>query len=177
MPGEQLRVTEGKDRGQAVEVDGELHIGRAATQAEGRLGDDPMLSRQHAKISRAANGQLTIEDLGSANGTFVNDERIDSARTLALGDLVRVGHTVLQVTDASGGVPEKTRLEGAPLRGRPRRPRPARSCWWPRAWPRASGSRWRTSSWSDAPWARTAGSATTPSSPAAMRAWRATAGA
>ncbi len=113
MPGEQLLVTEGKDRGEAVEVEGELHIGRAATQTEGRLGDDPMLSRQHAKITRAPNGQLTIEDLGSANGTFVNDERIDSERTLGLGDLVRVGHTVLQVTDPSGGVPERTRLEGA----------------------------------------------------------------
>ena len=114
MPGEQLRVTEGKEHGKAVEVEAELNIGRAATDAEGRLGDDPLLSRRHAKVARAANGQLTIEDLGSANGTFVNNEQIQAQRALALGDLVRVGSTVLQVTDAAGRVPEKTRMEGVP---------------------------------------------------------------
>lgn len=124
MPGEQLRVTEGKERGKAVEVEAELSIGRAATDPEGRLGDDPLLSRRHAKVGRSADGRLTIEDLGSANGTFVNDERIESPRTLGLGDLVRVGHTVLQVTDAAGRVPERTRLEGVPTGPHPA-PEPA----------------------------------------------------
>jgi len=109
MVGEQLRVIEGKERGKRLSVDGDLLIGRVAPEDEGRLGDDPEISRRHAYVSRRADGQLTIEDLGSANGTFVNDERIDAPRVLDLGDVVRVGKSVLQVADRSGAVPEESR--------------------------------------------------------------------
>src|SRR5215212_353345 len=108
MAGEQLRVTEGKERGKRVRVDTDLLIGRTATEEDGRLGDDPEISRRHARVSRGADGQLTIEDLGSANVTFVNGERIDVPRALDSGDVVQVGQTVLQVTDVSGVVPERT---------------------------------------------------------------------
>src|SRR5262245_42907153 len=37
---------------------------------------DKMLSRQHARIVRDGNGGLTVEDLGSRNGTFLNGERL-----------------------------------------------------------------------------------------------------
>ncbi len=110
MAGEQLRVTEGNARGGSLEVEADLLIGRAAPDDEGRLGDDPEISRRHALVSRGAGGALTIEDLGSANGTFVNGERIDAPRGLDLGDSVTMGQTVLQVTDASGRVPEPTQL-------------------------------------------------------------------
>jgi pSer/pThr/pTyr-binding forkhead associated (FHA) protein/tRNA A-37 threonylcarbamoyl transferase component Bud32 len=113
MPGEQLRISEGNARGERLIVNAEVLIGRAAEAPEGRLGDDPELSRRHARASRGPDGELTIEDLGSANGTFVNDERIDSPRTLHIGDVVRVGQTVLEVTDVSGHVPEQTRLGAA----------------------------------------------------------------
>jgi pSer/pThr/pTyr-binding forkhead associated (FHA) protein len=115
MAGEQLRVSEGRERGKSLGVKAGLLIGRAATEADGRLGGDPEISRRHASVSYGADGQLTIEDLGSANGTFVNGERIDAPRTLVLGDLIAVGQTVLQVTDHSGAVPDKTRAPtGAP---------------------------------------------------------------
>jgi pSer/pThr/pTyr-binding forkhead associated (FHA) protein len=115
MAGEQLRVSEGRERGKHLSVEAGLLIGRAATEEDGRLGGDPEISRQHAGVSYGADGQLTIEDLGSANGTFVNGERIDAPRTLVLGDLIRVGQTVLQVTDSAGAVPDETRLPtGAP---------------------------------------------------------------
>jgi pSer/pThr/pTyr-binding forkhead associated (FHA) protein len=97
MAGEQLRVTEGKARGTSLSVDIDLLIGRLAPEREGRLGDDPVISRRHARVSRSADGQLTIEDLGSANGTFVNDDRLDAPRTLDLGDVIRVGRTLLEV--------------------------------------------------------------------------------
>jgi pSer/pThr/pTyr-binding forkhead associated (FHA) protein len=109
MAGEQLRVTEGKARGKRLGVRTDLLIGRLAPEQDGRLGDDPVISRRHARVWRDADGQLTIEDLGSANGTFVNDERLGARRTLNLGDVIRVGTTVLQVTDPSGFVPEKSR--------------------------------------------------------------------
>jgi pSer/pThr/pTyr-binding forkhead associated (FHA) protein len=101
MAGEQLQVTEGRERGKRLGVDAELQIGRAAPEDDGRLGDDPEISRRHARFARDAGGQLTIEDLGSANGTFVNGQRIDGPRVLGPGDLIRMGQTVLQVTEAA----------------------------------------------------------------------------
>jgi pSer/pThr/pTyr-binding forkhead associated (FHA) protein len=112
MAGDQLWVTEGNERGKRLSVDADLLIGRLAPEEDGRLGDDPEISRRHAQVSRGTDGQLSIEDLGSANGTFVNDERIDAPRTLDVGDVVRMGKTVLRVTDRPGAGPEKSR--GAP---------------------------------------------------------------
>jgi pSer/pThr/pTyr-binding forkhead associated (FHA) protein/predicted Ser/Thr protein kinase len=106
MAGEQLRVTEGKERGKRLSVNAELLIGRSAPEEDGRLGDDREISRRHARISRATEGQLTIEDFGSANGTFVNGERISDPRTLRLGDVLRMGKTVLEVTDPAGSAPD-----------------------------------------------------------------------
>ena len=113
MAGEQLLVTEGRESGTRLSVDGDLLIGRVAPKEEGRLGEDPELSRRHAWISRGPDGQLTIDDLGSANGTFVNGERIDGPRALDPGDVVKLGRTVLQVTDPSGTVAAKTRVPAA----------------------------------------------------------------
>jgi pSer/pThr/pTyr-binding forkhead associated (FHA) protein/tRNA A-37 threonylcarbamoyl transferase component Bud32 len=113
VAGEQLRVTEGKARGTRLAVDGEFLLGRAAPEGDGRLGDDPEISRRHARLSRGSRGELRIEDLGSSNGTFVNGERLEAARVLELGDVVRVGTTELAVTDAEGQVPEETRI-GSP---------------------------------------------------------------
>lgn len=55
--------------------------------------EDPELSRRHARI-RLVGSAVAIEDLGSTNGTFVNDERIAGVRELVAGDVVRFGHTV-----------------------------------------------------------------------------------
>ena len=114
MAGEQLLVSEGNARDARLAVDGELLVGRAAAVEEGRLGDDPEISRRHARLVRGASGELTVEDLGSSNGTFVNGERLNALRTLQVGDVVRMGKTVLHVTDASGRVPEPTQLGAAP---------------------------------------------------------------
>jgi pSer/pThr/pTyr-binding forkhead associated (FHA) protein/tRNA A-37 threonylcarbamoyl transferase component Bud32 len=119
MVGEQLRVTEGNERGKRLSVDADLLIGRMASDDEGRLGGDPEISRRHAYVSRGTDGRLTIEDLGSANGTFVNDEPIDAPQTLDVGDVVRVGKTVLEVTGRSGAMPEKPRPPTGALPGEP----------------------------------------------------------
>ena len=111
MADERVRVVVGQAPGTWFTVDGELLIGRAASDVDGRLGDDPQLSRSHARMARGAGGVLTIEDLGSSNGTFVNGERVEGVRVLRLGDVVRVGSTELAVTDERGLVPEATRTD------------------------------------------------------------------
>src|SRR5438067_7607813 len=106
MAGEQLVVSEGNERGKRLDVEGELLIGRGAPDVAGRLGDDPEISRRHARVFREADGRLIVEDLGSANGTWVNDARVHSPLIVNPGDLLRVGRTILQVTDAAGNVPQ-----------------------------------------------------------------------
>ena len=100
MAGEQLRVSEGKDSGALLAVEPELLIGRAAEVPEGRLGDDPELSRRHARAVRGVGGELTIEDLGSANGTFVDGDEIHSPAHLLPDGQLLVGVTVLQLKTA-----------------------------------------------------------------------------
>jgi predicted component of type VI protein secretion system len=54
---------------------------------------DPEVSRRHAAI-RDQGGSLAIEDLGSTNGTYVNDVRVTTVTVLRNGDVVRLGNTV-----------------------------------------------------------------------------------
>lgn len=54
---------------------------------------DPTVSRQHARII-CGEEECSVQDLGSANGTFVNDTRVSRAR-LTLGDRLRLGDAVL----------------------------------------------------------------------------------
>ena len=117
-------MAEGAARGQRIALENEFLIGRAMGE-DGRLGDDPELSRRHARLARDG-GRLTIEDLGSANGTFVNGERLTAPRPLAVGDSVRMGQTTLEVV-APG---EATEMHDpvapptSPARARPPAPAP-----------------------------------------------------
>jgi hypothetical protein len=65
-------------------------IGRSK-EAECVLSD-PNVSRRHAELRRAQNGDWTIADLGSTNGIKVNGRRVTSSR-LAPGDQVTIGTT------------------------------------------------------------------------------------
>jgi predicted component of type VI protein secretion system len=91
-----LEVVAGKATGLSFAVDDRLVIGRNSP-GPGRLGDDPELSRHHAEIARAPNGEFTIKDLSSTNGTFVNGTQLKAAAVLCVGDEIEVGGTKLAV--------------------------------------------------------------------------------
>jgi len=72
----------------------EYDIGNGAVmgrgdQAEIRL-EDPFASSRHAKLTRQG-GIVVLEDLGSTNGTYLNEELLETARPLHPGDRVRIG--------------------------------------------------------------------------------------
>ena len=57
-----------------------------------------LVSPRHARLTIGEDGALLVEDLGSANGTFVNSTRLEPNSTLKIrsGDNIRVGDTVLR---------------------------------------------------------------------------------
>jgi two-component system cell cycle response regulator len=57
--------------------------------------NEASVSRQHARFVTQADSVL-VEDLGSSNGTFVNDARTDGLVKLADGDIVRLGTVLLK---------------------------------------------------------------------------------
>ena len=64
---------------------------------------EDMVSRRHAKIVVNAD-QVTIQDLGSTNGTFVNGERVKRA-TLNDGDRVLIGTSIIKLVTADAAQP------------------------------------------------------------------------
>ena len=58
--------------------------------------DDLTVSVQHARFVFRQN-QWWLEDLGSTNGTFLNDEKVDVSLVVTSGDQVRIGQVVIDV--------------------------------------------------------------------------------
>jgi hypothetical protein len=76
--------------GQVIEVFDGATLGRAA-EADIVVADRS-ISANHARLSRTAMGRgWTLTDLGSTNGTLLNDVRVDEPVTLIVGDVVAVG--------------------------------------------------------------------------------------
>lgn len=91
----QLRVLEPPDRrGRSYELGPEVTLGRSP-RCIVRI-DDRFASGVHARVFER-NGELWLEDLGSTNGTYLNDERLVAPSRLQRGDRVKVGSTVLEV--------------------------------------------------------------------------------
>jgi hypothetical protein len=78
----------GHEPGMIYDLGGDVVFGRGDT-AEIRLGD-PFASSRHARIYEQGR-ILVIEDLGSTNGTYLNEELLDGPRPLHPGDRVRIG--------------------------------------------------------------------------------------
>jgi pSer/pThr/pTyr-binding forkhead associated (FHA) protein len=90
-----LRIEQGPGAGRTFALaSGEITIGRQ--EGNTIVIDDRQLSRRHARITDGADGP-TVTDLDSANGTFVNDRRIDAPQPLRPGDRLRLGEMVLLV--------------------------------------------------------------------------------
>lgn len=57
--------------------------------------NDPYVGRFHCQIMQHDNGQYTLSDLRSANGTYVNGIRVSGQTVLNPNDVVRIGNTTL----------------------------------------------------------------------------------
>ncbi|MFY2563709.1 FHA domain-containing protein [Corallococcus terminator] len=90
-----LKFISGKYQGGEfpLKAEKQIVIGRSS-ELDMVLVED-MVSRKHAKIS-FSDGKITIEDLGSTNGTFVNGEKVKQAR-LKEGDRILIGTSILKL--------------------------------------------------------------------------------
>jgi ABC transport system ATP-binding/permease protein len=79
-----------------------VRIGGTGTMTIGRKSDndlvlkDEWVSRHHAQFHVSAE-KLEIEDLDSANGVFVNGERVTGSAAVKVGDMVGIGKTELNL--------------------------------------------------------------------------------
>jgi pSer/pThr/pTyr-binding forkhead associated (FHA) protein len=84
----------GDAKPRTVKLSASMTVGRAP-ECELRI-DDTYASQQHARLF-ARNNSWFVEDLGSTNGTFVNDQKLAAPAMLQPGDRVRVGQTILEL--------------------------------------------------------------------------------
>lgn len=99
-----------------LEPNDEVIMGRVDPETDERppvdltsaSGLEKGVSRKHAVIMRK-DGSLHIMDNGSANGTFLNGQRLvaNQPRILRDGDDIRLGHLVVRVTFSAGKLPGK----------------------------------------------------------------------
>ena len=94
VPANVLMHVEGKEKPRALRLAANTVIGRAMG-CDLRL-EDTYVSQEHARIF-GKNGSWFVEDLGSTNGTFVNEQRLAAPAMLTAGDRIRVGTTILEL--------------------------------------------------------------------------------
>jgi VWFA-related protein len=85
-----------KDRpDRKFDLKGTVNVGRAHDNQ--MVLEDPTVSRHHAWI-KSEGEEFLVFDVGSGNGTFVNDERVEEPRQLENGDVVRFGEAAFVFT-------------------------------------------------------------------------------
>jgi hypothetical protein len=91
----QLVVTEGSLAGTRVALTGKpIFIGRANDST--LVLTDDYASTRHARISET-NGVWYLEDLGSTNGTYVGQSKVDGPVPLEAGVVIRIGKTAMEL--------------------------------------------------------------------------------
>jgi DNA-binding winged helix-turn-helix (wHTH) protein len=83
--------------------------------------DSPKVSRRHAQVTLQED-QVTLEDIGSKNGTFVGGVRISELTALRPGDQIDIGPFTLVLRRLSETAPTETDLSHTPPSWTPRRP-------------------------------------------------------
>lgn len=90
-----LVVTQGRQRGMEIPLSGDIVIGRSPDS--NFVIDDDFSSGHHAAVRKNPRGGYYVEDLGSMNGTRINEVEIHQPTSLGLNDELRIGQTVMKL--------------------------------------------------------------------------------
>jgi hypothetical protein len=116
----QLVMRSGPTPGKSFPLDkDEIYIGRDVSND--LVINDAEVSRRHARLA-VQSGSLTLEDLGSTNGSFVNGQRVTRPQLLRPGDMVLFGENVSLAFEIDQFDPDATMLGASPMAA----PHPAR---------------------------------------------------
>lgn len=99
-----LLIRSGPAAGEVLELSQAAQVLGRDASADVQI-DDASVSRQHAKILSDAEGGVSIVDLESKNGTYVNGIRVD-LRVLRHGDRVTLGDVELEFTQTEAPAAE-----------------------------------------------------------------------
>ena len=81
----------------------ELSIGRSYDNDV--VLDDPYVAARHVKVFHDEAGQLVVEDLGSANGLYLDRGKNRQTRVVVDGNVpIRIGHTLIRIRETSHAV-------------------------------------------------------------------------
>lgn len=97
-----LQVLQGKSAGKEVPIDSELFLIGRGEDCDLRPKSDA-ISRRHCEI-KIEGERVVVRDLGSRNGTYVNDERIEGPREVNSGDRLRLGRLEFSVVCTGAAV-------------------------------------------------------------------------
>ena len=95
-----LRVAYGKHIGQEIRVPGRSFVIGRGDECQLRAGSD-MISRRHCELT-VEDSRTSVVDLGSKNGTYVNDVLIAGNVELKSGDKLRLGPLQFEVILTAG---------------------------------------------------------------------------
>lgn len=81
-----------------------VHAGKATVVGRDPQADVPIpserISRRHCQIEPSEDGVFVISDMGSSNGTLVNQERVNGRKVLLGGEYIQVGDVLLRFADS-----------------------------------------------------------------------------
>jgi pSer/pThr/pTyr-binding forkhead associated (FHA) protein len=90
-----LEIVEGPGAGRQIPLDRPVVVGRASDTD--LVLEDGQVSRHHARITPESASTARVEDLGSANGTFLNHNELYGPALLDAGDQLLIGVTLIQL--------------------------------------------------------------------------------
>lgn len=87
-------TSSGRLEGLTITVDRPIVAGRGA-DVDLHIPDD-FASDHHTRFEPSGTA-VSVTDLGSTNGTFLNDRRLEERSTASPGDTIRIGQTIMEV--------------------------------------------------------------------------------
>lgn len=101
-----LEVLEGNDAGLQVDLTGPIEVGRG--EGLGLALTDDTVDARHASIT-VEHGEVAVEDLGSAAGTYVNELQVTGRARIRPGDRIRFGMTVVELVTSGQASADRVR--------------------------------------------------------------------
>jgi pSer/pThr/pTyr-binding forkhead associated (FHA) protein len=112
VPDLTLEIVEGPAAGLQLVLDRPVVIGRSPDVD--LVLEDGEVSRRHARVAPAADGSAVVEDLGSANGTFVNHNEVHTPARLSPGDELLIGVTLIEVRSREAVIAQPSAVRVVP---------------------------------------------------------------